>query len=190
VSKDANGNINVYFKLAVAKALLQMASSDSQTTSDPFAGLFGPGENQVAEEITNVLKGTITKIDTDEETGLSVQLSLNMKAKQVQDAIGSGQVPFVPKIDNEKIVVIFSELSSNGTPDSTDNAMGTALMSSFKYRLTISKAVCPKISKVVYSTDEIDYKPQVVDLPDMFLIEVPMNYLTKASKVSELIIYR
>ena len=188
LSKEANGNINIYLKLSIAKSLLSLANSGSDTaTVNPFDSIAGPNGSEITKEITDVLKGTLTKVDTELETGVAIQLSLNMKSKDVQSYLESGGVPLVPRIDDEKIVFSFSNPSSSSKED---NQMGVALLSSYKYRLTISKSVCPTVSKVVLSTDEIDYKPQIVSLPDMFLIEIPLSYLMKSSQKTELIVYR
>jgi hypothetical protein len=160
LSKEANGNINIYLKLSIAKSLLSMANSGPDTaTVNPFDSIAGPNGSEITKEITDVLKGTLTKVDTELETGVAIQLSLNMKSKDVQSYLESGGVPLVPRIDDEKIVFSFSNPSSSSKED---NQMGMVLLSSYKYRLTISKSVCPMVSKVVLSTDEIDYKPQIV----------------------------
>jgi hypothetical protein len=188
VSREANGNINVYLKLTVAKSLLSMSNSGSDTpNTNPFDSITGPNGSEVTKEITDVLKGTLTKVDTELETGLAIQLSLNLKSKDVQSYLQSNDVPLLPKIDDKRIVFSFSNPSSSSTED---NQMGMALLSSYKFRLTISKTVCRSISKVVLSTDEVDYKPQIVSLPDMFLIEVPLSYLMKSSQKTELIVYK
>ncbi len=188
IGKERNGNVNVYLKLTVSKALLKMAESESDSESDPFGEIFAEG-NEFTNEITN-LKGTLAKVDTELETGLAMQLSLNVKAPEIHTALQSGEAPFLPKFGNDRITLSFSGMSRNTDSSSEDSAMGLVLMSSYKYRLSISKSACSTISRVVYSTDEVDYKPQVIDLPDMFLIEVPLSYLMKTSKVSELVIYR
>jgi hypothetical protein len=188
VSKEKNGNTNVYLKLTVAKALLEMAKSDSQKgDSDPFAEITGSGENEIYKEITDVLKGKLTRIDTELEAGMAVELSLNLKAKEVRAFLDSDDSPLIPRIDDEKIVFTFSTMNRSS---SEDNQMGLALLSSYKYRLTISKSICPTISRVILSTDEFDFKPQIASLPDMFLVEVPLSYLFKASKTTQLIVYK
>jgi hypothetical protein len=188
VSKEANGNINVYLKLTVAKSLLSIANSGSDTANaNPFDSITGPNGSEITKEITDVFKGTLTKVDTELETGMAMQLSLNMKSKDVQSYLQSDDVPLLPKIDDEKIVFSFSNPSSSSTED---NQMGMALLSSYKFRLTISKSVCPRVSKVVLATDEFDYKPQIISLPDMFLIEIPLSYLMKSSQKTELIVYK
>jgi hypothetical protein len=188
VSKEANGNINVYLKLTVAKSLLSMSNSGSDTANaNPFDSITGPNGSEITKEITDVLKGTLTKVDTELETGLAIQLSLNLKSKDVQSYLQSDDVPLLPKIDDKKIVFSFSNPNTSSTED---NQMGMALLSSYKFRLTISKSVCSSISKVILSTDELDYKPQIISLPDMYLIEVPLSYLMKSSQKTELIIYK
>jgi hypothetical protein len=177
---DADGKVAVYLKVTVAKSLLD-------DSADPFASLFASGQN----ELTGVA-GTVSKIDTELETGLAVQLSLTKESiasfVQSKEAEGSSLWRMLfPTIDNEKIVFSLSNPPGSGA---YDNQMGLAMLSSYKYRLTVSRSICQSISKVVLSTEDLDYKAQFFALPDMFLIEVPLTYLVKPSKKTELIIYR
>ena len=188
VSKEANGNINCLLEADVAKSLLSMSNSGSDTAdANPFDSITGPNGSEITKEITDVLKGTLTKVDTELETGLAIQLSLNLKSKDVQSDLQSDDVPLLPKIDDKKIVFSSQTLILH---QQKTIKWGWLYFHPTIFRLTISKSVCSSISKVILSTDELDYKPQIISLPDMYLIEVPLSYLMKSSQKTELIIYK
>jgi hypothetical protein len=63
-------------------------------------------------------------------------------------------------------------------------------MAAFKYRLTIGKAFMKTISGVVVATKDFDYKPVAIEMPDMFLIEIPMVYLLNSQEDVQIVLYR
>lgn len=62
-------------------------------------------------------------------------------------------------------------------------------MAAFKYRLSIGKALMPTISKVILTTGEVEINPEAIDLPDMYMIEIPMSYVFGTEK-SQLVILK
>jgi hypothetical protein len=80
--------------------------------------------------------------------------------------------PLIPNVSDEGIRISFPR---QGSPSNQDQN-GKAIMAAFKYRLSVGKTLMPTISKVTLRTGDTEIRPEFVELPDMFIIEIPMNY--------------
>ena len=188
ISKESNGNINIYVKAGMSKAMVQMAeSASSDSGSGPSNWMDGIDQSMLSDEVKTVLNGKATAIDTESEKGLSIQLSFRPGSAAVHAAIRNAENAFIPDIQQDKMTFDFS---TSGSSESDQNPVSSEMLDAFKYRLTISKTVFATISKVVVTTPEIDYKPQVVSLPDMFFIEIPLSQLLNSSGSCQMIVYK
>ena len=78
-----------------------------------------------------------------------------MKSSAVKEMMESGEeLPFFP-IEKGNQVIIPIPTDDTGTDM---DSMTLAVLSAFKYRLSIGKSYLPKISRIIVSTPEIDYK--------------------------------
>jgi len=184
ISKEKNGNINIYLKASLSKAMLAMAELDSES-QDICEDLFDTKEMEYFSELPEEIKINLQRIESDYECGLSFEMSLDTRSELVQEMILSDEMPFLPRITNEKLIIEFPSSDESYT---FGQEMGIAFLSAFKYRLTIGKTITPRITRAILSTDEIDYKLKIVSLPDIFTIEIPLSYLVYADTGSALII--
>jgi hypothetical protein len=180
ITKERNGHVSVYFKIAMSKAFLNMAngaggsggSDSSQPAEDPFAEFQNSPMVTAAKELGSSISG----IDNDTEFGLVMRSSLDLKSKAVRDAMKSGAGPLVPQVSDSGITLFFP---SQNPPSNKDEGSG-AILTSFKYRLSVGKALMPTMSKVVLRTGDTETVLAAVDLPDMYLIEVPLSSVFSA----------
>ena len=188
ISKESSGNVNIYVKVGFSKAMVQMAqSASSDSESSPTNWIDGIDQSMLSDDVRNLLNGKVAAIDTEREKGLSVQLWFKPGSAAVQAAIRNSAIAFIPDMQPDKMVFDFS---GSGSSSNSQNEALSAMMDAFKYRLSISKTVFATISKVVVSTPVVDYKPQVVSLPDMFFIEIPLSQLFYATGSCQLIVYK
>jgi hypothetical protein len=171
ITKENNGHVSVYFTIAMSKTFLNMANgaggASSQPPSDPFADF----QNSPMVAGAKELGSSITRIDNDTEFGVVMQSSLDLKLRAVQDAMKSPAGPLVPQISDKGITLFFPGQSSPSDKDQNSGAILTA----FKYRLSVGKSLMPTLSKVILRTGEIETVLAAVDLPDMYLIETPLS---------------
>lgn len=183
ISKEKDGRINVYFKVAAAKSIFQMAGGKSADANANPCKDISNFANKYFPKIEKELPAKLIEIDTENECGLALELTVDPNSAAAKSMAESLQTPIIPIITGNQIILRFP-----GEARQPENKIGTVLLSSFKYRLSISRSVLESVSKAVFSTPEIDYKPQVVTLPDQIFIEIPISYIFAGSKDSRLII--
>ena len=169
----------------MSKAFISMASGASDNNKQPAIDPFADFPNNPIVTAAKELGASITKIDTDTEFGVAIQLSLDLKSKDVQEAMSSQEDPIIPQISDKGITISFPGQSSPSKQDENSKAIMTA----FKYRLSVGKALMPTISKVILRTGDIEINPEAVELPDMYIIEIPMSYVFSSAK-SQLVILK
>jgi hypothetical protein len=174
ISKDKRGLTNVYLKVAIAKSLMELAKSESSNFSDPFEDQSGLQAEDVFKGLPAGTQMTSEKIDNDFEQGFSMSIAMDFQQQITSGLIDPSQsIPFVPIDRGTKVTI---DLPASGDAKS-DNPLTDSMMKSFKYRLIIAKSFMPKISRVIVSTKNFDYKPELVSLSDIYLIEMPIGYL-------------
>ena len=179
VTKEGNGHVSVYFKIAMAKAFLSMASNSGGGTPQPPEDPFVDFQNSQMVMSAKGLGSSVTRVDTDNEFGVVMQSSLDLGSKPVRDAMNTPAGPMVPQVSDSGITLFFP---SQGPQSNKDQNSGTVL-TAFKYRLSVGKALMPTLSKVVLRTGGTETVIAAVDLPDMYLIEVPLSSVFSAADV-------
>jgi hypothetical protein len=186
ISRDQNGLVDVYFRVSFSRSMMEMATSMSETPR-AFSpdDLFGE-QDAATSEILSTFGGKFERIDTSAELGAWTEFAINPKLKPHLDLMKARSSPLVPDISSNQIVITFNGAGENPDYQQTYDQ----ILSSFKFRLTISKSVMPTVSRAVVSTAEIDFKPIVVSLPDEFLIDIPVSYLMQSTGKVEIVITR
>src|SRR5271157_4167698 len=152
VTKETNVNVSMYFKIAMSKAFLNMGNSSGGSNSQPATNPFADFSSNPIVTAAQQLGGTVTGIDTDTEFGVAIRLSLDTKSPDVQAAMSSQGSPLIPQISDKGITISFP---SQGSPSGQDQN-SKAIMTAFKYRLSIGKALLPTISKVTLRTADME----------------------------------
>jgi hypothetical protein len=185
ISKDKQGLINVYLKIGVAKSLMELVKSESSNFSDPFQGLSGLQAEDVFGGLPAGTKMTSEKIDNDFEYGIALSIAMDFQ-QQIKKGLldPSHIISFVPIDRGTKVTI---DLPSSEDAES-DNLFTDSMLKSFKYRLIVAKSYMPKISRVIVSTKSFDYKPELISLSDIYLIEIPIGYLITPDEGSQIVL--
>ena len=187
ISKDKQGLTNVYLKVGIAKSLMELAKLESSEFEDPFESLRGLQAEDVFKGLPAGTQMTTDKIDNDFEYGFSLSIALDFQAQIKKGLIDPSQInPFVPIDRGTKVTIDLPP------PDGSEskNPVTDSMMKSFKYRLIVAKTYMPKISRVIVSTNSFDYKPELVSLSDIYLIEMPIGYLIASDEGSQIVLER
>jgi hypothetical protein len=179
VTKESNGHVNVYFKIAMAKAFLTMANSSGGGTPQPPQDPFADFQNSPMVTSAKGLGSSVTRVDNDSEFGVVMQSSLDLGSKPVRDAMKTPAGPMVPQVSDSGITLFFP----SQTPQSNNDQNSGAVLAAFKYRLSVGKTLMPTLSKVVLRTGGTETVVAAVELPDMYLIEVPLSSVFSAADV-------
>jgi hypothetical protein len=185
ITKENNGNVNMYFKIAMSKAFLNMGNGSNSNNNQPVTNPFADFQNNPIMTDVKELGATVSEIDTEKEFGVVIRMSLDMKSKDVQQAMSSQGSPLIPQISDSGITIFFP---SQGSPTGQDQS-SKAIMTAFKYRLSIGKALMPTISKVILRTGDAEVSCEAIDLSDIYMIEIPMSDVFGSEK-SQLVILK
>lgn len=175
IKRNSNGNTDLYIQFTLSKPLMAMASSFSDDEDSFDYNQWLDKDNNLSTFSSNgfpiIEQG---KIDTETDFGFFVKTSYNLS----QNKNIKGDTNFIPLQSGSKTVFYLNlKSSSEGDSIKENTQIVNALLSSAKYRLTISKTFLKNISKVYLEDDEIIRKISFVDLTDEYLIEIPMIYL-------------
>ena len=112
------------------------------------------------------------EIRSEYECGFAFSLEYD-RSIDIEEASNSQGMPFFAQIKDEALRIT---LPGMGEGDGMDE-MALMFLSSSKYRLTISKSVIESISNVVLQGKESTTNLEFMDLPDIFLVEMPISLL-------------
>lgn len=174
ISKNKTGKTDMYLQISFSKALVAMANgfSGDQESFDYKDWLDNNGGFSSLDTagIPNLEKG---KIDSETDFGYFIRASYPAQRNEVnQDA------SFFPQQIGNKIVICLNFKSdSEDDQNSESNQMANAMLSSAKYRLSISKSYAPKVSKITLEDDDIIRKINFTDMSDEYLVDIPIMYL-------------
>jgi hypothetical protein len=184
LTKDAAGKISVYFRASFSKALAEVAGVSAESSGTGMLDDMAAGMGTAVKELADTLGGQFEDISTDVEIGVQVQLTYDAKSNYASSFSREKQWPVVPEVRQDAIIMRFPKVEGAGDLDHEQ----MRVLSAFKYRLSISRRMTPTISRVEFSNDHGEYTPAVTALPDVFLIEIPINQLLSGGG-SQLSIY-
>lgn len=186
ISKEGN-DLNVFVKFAVSKSVFEMSSSMGGNKSDdnPCEGVFEFNEDFIISEIPENIEARFVRVDNDLECGYEMYMIVDVKSKDYKKLKRSNAPALFPLIDNDEIYIKFPKNDENG---SSGDQMGAAFMSTAVYRLTINHNVIDEIESVTFSNADESYDISYIELPDIYIIEVPLAYWIASSSECELVI--
>jgi hypothetical protein len=161
----------VYFTITMSKTFLSMANGAGADSSKPPEDPFAEFQNSPMVTAAKALGSSITRIDNDAEFGVVMQSSLDPKSQASQAGMKPPAGPLAPQVSDKGITLFFP---SQSTPSDKDQNSG-AILTAFKYRLSVGKSLMPTLSKVILRTGATETVIAAVDLPDMYLIEIPLS---------------
>ncbi len=186
ISKEGN-ELNVFVKFTVSKSVFEMASSMGGNKSDdnPCEDIFKYNEENIISGFPENIEARFVKADNDVECGYEMYMSVDTKSKDYKKLKRSNAPALFPLVDDEGIYIKFPQ---NDEESGGGDQMGAAFMSTALYRLTINRNVIDEIESVTFKNDEESYDISYIELPDIFIIEVPLAYWIASSSECELII--
>jgi hypothetical protein len=191
ITRDARGMTCVFVKVGISKAMMEFAAGMADESQDPFGEMMDLDANDFLDGIPEGVDVSFEKVDNEMETGFAVRMTYDGKKFSGAPPIdATDETALLPIEDDKTVRIVFSATDGAGTGDQEQNPMAEGIMAAFKYRLTIGKAFMKTISRVVVATKDFDYKPVAIEMPDMFLIEIPMVYLLNSREDVQIVLYR
>jgi hypothetical protein len=163
-------NIDVYFRLTMQKSIFELAGAFGEEPQDLDAMFeeFDLNEDDVVASLPPGVEAGFDSINSDSEFGFELRYSAPRSAL---DSLEDGEAEFVPRISPWGIVIPLGE--GNGSADSDEFA--DAILGSAKYRLLISKRLVSRVSEARILAGPVSTPVSVTELPDVWLLEFPMN---------------
>lgn len=161
----SNGEYVITTRFTISKTTLEMATESDES---------GVTADSILKEMTDLFpsNASIEKVDTDTDFGISVTMKVKPNTKD-ENAKG-----FLPTISTDASYFQFNPIESDYFSNA-EEGIANLMLASAKWRILISKKVMPTIKsahlKYFLSGDKI-YFP-VVDLIDMYYIEIPFSLL-------------
>jgi hypothetical protein len=180
----------VYLEVGISKGMIELAEEMGEDGENPFRGL-DLGEKELVENYPSGVQAKLDKIDNDFEVGFRINLiydDVNVNMASIEKP--GEDLSFLPIEGEKEVRIMFTSTEGAGDSSSAGDPFASAILKSFKYRLTISRQFMSSLSKVVVLTKDFDYKPEFVSLADMYLIEIPIAYLIGHGGKVEMILYR
>lgn len=191
ITKDARGMTWVFVKAGISKAMMELAAGMADESQGPFEEMMDLNAEDLLDDIPEGVDVSFEKVDNEMETGFAVRMTYDgRKFAGTRPIDAADEAAFLPIEDGETVRIVFSATDDAGTGDQEQNPMAEGFMTAFKYRLTIGKAFMKTLSRVVVATKEFDYTPVPIEMPDMFLIEIPMAYLLNSQEDVQIVLYR
>ncbi|MDP8242136.1 MAG: hypothetical protein RAP70_10905 [Candidatus Celaenobacter antarcticus] len=185
ISKEGN-DLNVFIKFAVSKSIFEMSSSMGGKKSDdnPCEDIFKYNEESIINGFPKNIKARFVKADNDLECGYEMYMSVDVKSKDYKKLKRSNAPALFPLVGDGEIYIKFPQ----GEEDGGGDQMSAAFMSTALYRLTVNRNVIDEIESVTFKNADESYDISYIELPDIFIIEVPLAYWIASSSTCELII--
>ncbi len=173
ISKDIAGDTEVYFKVAVSKAVFQMAESmggGGDTTEEPAEG---PDMNMdaVREQFPQWVDVSFDTIDNEAESGFALRYSVD-KQRQVPLEDPPPLFPIRTK-DGFDILLPAQEKEEGGSTAGQSDQMGSLFLASSHYKIILSKKVAAKIQSAELTVGGESYPVAITNLEDLFVLEIP-----------------
>ena len=177
----------MFVKFAVSKSVFEMSSSMGGNKSDenPCEDVFRFNEDKIISTFPKNIEAEYKKIDTELEGGYEMYMKVDVKSKDYKKLKRSNAPALFPLIDNGEIYIKFPQNDENG---SDGDEMGAAFMSTALYSLTVNRNLIDEIESVTFSNADETYDISYIELPDIYIIELPLVYWIASSSECQLII--
>jgi hypothetical protein len=190
ITRNSEGQVCVFVKVGVAKGMIELAEQMGEDGENPLGDL-DLGEEELVEDYPSGVQAKLSRIDNEYEVGFRIDLVYDDVDMNMASIEAPGEdLTFLPIEGEREVRIVFASTEEAGESSLPEDPFSSAVFSSFKYRLTIGRQFMSSLSRVVVSAGAIDYKPEFVSYPDMFLVEIPLSYLVGHGGNAELILYR
>ena len=185
ISKEGN-DLNVFVKFAVCKNIFEMSGSmGGKKSDDPCQDIFKYNEESIINGFPKNIEANYVKTDSEIECGYEMYMSVDVKSKDYKKLKKSNVPALFPLVGDDEIYIKFPQSEEE---EGGGDQMGAAFMSSAVYRLTVNRNVMDKINMVTFKNADETHDIPFIELPDIFIIEVPLGFWIASSSPCELII--
>ncbi len=184
ISKDGN-KLNVFIKFTISKSIFELSNSmgGNQSNDNPCEGIMEFNEQEVINGFPKGIDADYKKVDTELECGYEMTMKLDTASKDYKKMKKEDAPAFFPLFKNDEIYIVFPK-----EEDDDEDQMEAAFMGTAMYRLTINRNVLDDIHSVTLSNAEESHDIEFIELPDLFIIEVPLAFWIASSSKCTLII--
>ncbi len=178
VGSKRNGDLYSTIKITMSKSILELAGVEGEDIN--IFDELSMSDSSFEDYITSY-----DIIDTALETGFII--SINIPKNKIKDIDTQEISFFIPIKDGNSYYMSFDSDDFDGLDGDDDeaNAYASMLLSSYKYRIIISKSYIKNIDDVVISSGIANTSNEVpinfYDLQDSYLIEIPLVVLIEDS---------
>lgn len=174
-----DGLIQTSFRMTMQKstmAMLEMSEEDL---------LEGKDEIELIEE--EGVRITTSEIDNELEAGFSAEIAYPIEK---QESLEGGDIVLMPIMSGKSCFINFPSAEDEAMTSEEISYM-SAMFSSYKYRLIISKKLIPMIEQITLSVDDDVIEWEIIDLGDVYYLEIPVvMWMSAEQRCSLLIRYR
>ena len=167
ISLEPNNIMHVFLRLNLSKSLLSLASSD-KNDYNPCNDLLNSFKSDYEKSFPKEIEYNLANVE--DEIDCSVLLNFKYDLFTTNFLVAYHHIDFLPYESYGDLIIPIS-----GVSNIEDYYL--SLVSKRKFRLSISKTYTSHISKVIVSTKSIDYKPEIIELSDLYILEIPMAYI-------------
>ncbi len=185
IGRDSDGRPMAIVKLTLEKAIFEWAASmggqDMPTTDEEFAEEFDLSEEEVTEELPEGLDLVYSTVNTSTDFGFQLEI------RRTQGFDSAKKLPWLPTlVDSNTLVVPLPEQDSE---ESSEGGEDEAFLASAKYRVIASKDLCPENPRFFLrgATGELEEEPDVLELPEVYIVEFPLLLWLYSSGELELV---
>jgi hypothetical protein len=184
IGRNGDGEPMAVVKLTLEKAIFQwaasMGGSDMPTTNEEFEQEFDLSEEEVTEELPDGLEVVYSTVNSSTDFGFQLELTRRAGADDGE------ALPWLPQVaEDGSLRISLPEQDAEGATESE----GEAFLASAKYRLIAAKSLCPENPRfaVLGSGEELDARLDVLELPEVYLVEFPLMLWLSSSEKLEVV---
>lgn len=161
--------IDVYFRLTLQKSVFELANSMSDQAQDleSMFGEFNLEEGEVLNEMPEGVRAEYAPINSTTEFGFELSYTA---PRDLLDGLEDDEAAFVPRVSPWGLSIPLNEGEGDGSDQFAD-----AFLGSTKYRLMISKRLVSRVSSARIVTGDESIPVTITELPDLWLVEFPVN---------------
>lgn len=168
--------IETKIKITLQKALFELADQDLNPVAEEYRGFF--------QDLSDDLNASAENIENEFEIGSEYHISFSENYNGLETPEEHYFVPVFTK----KTGYIAFPISTVPKEDQLDNNYASAVLSSSKYRLIISKKIFSSIQKVILTIDNDVMTIVPYDFQEVYLLEIPIGLWFSAKKTCNLFI--
>jgi hypothetical protein len=185
ISKEGN-DLNVFVKFSVSKSIFEMANSmGGKSDENPCEDVFKFNEDQIINTFPKNIKAEYKKVDSELECGYEMYITIDMNSKEYKKLKKDNAPAFLPIIDKKEIFIAFPQ---DEEEDKDDDQMAAGFMASAVYKLTLNRNVVEKIKSASFINADETFEVSFIELPDIYIIEVPLAYWISSSSDGALVL--